>query len=127
MALHNELGKTGEELAVKWLKENGYEILDCNWRYSIFEIDIVATKACPDDRFERGKFLHFIEVKTRNFSRSGHPEDSVTRKKFKKLKKAADEYLFQNPGYPWIQYGILSITIYKNREPEYFFIEDVFL
>ena len=118
MASHNELGKTGEELGAQWLQEKGYEILHRNWRYSYFEIDIIATK---------GKFLHFVEVKARNFSPVGNPEDSVTKKKFTYLKKAADEYLFLNPGNPWIQYNILSITLYLDREPTYFFMEDVFL
>ena len=118
MASHNETGKEGEELAAKWLKENGYDLLHRNWRHSHYEIDIVATK---------GKFLHFIEVKTLNSSFFGNPEDSVTKKKFKHLQKAADEYLFLNPGHQWIQYDILSITLHRNKEAEYFFIEDVFL
>ena len=118
MASHNDLGKTGEELAVKWLEENGYEILHRNWRYSYFEIDIIGRK---------GKFLHFIEVKTRNASRVGFPEDSVTKKKFKNLQRAADQYLFLNPGDPWIQYNIISITLHRDKEAEFFFIEDVFL
>ena len=76
MASHNELGKEGEELAAKWLSENGYSILHTNWRHSHYEIDIVATK---------GKFLHFVEVKARKASPFGYPEDSVTKKKFKNL------------------------------------------
>ncbi len=118
MALHNELGKEGEEMAAKWLAGKGYKILQRNWRYSYHELDIVASK---------GKFLHFVEVKARNHSPLGHPEDSVTKKKFKNLQKAADQYLFLNPGHKWIQYDILSITLHKNSETEYFLIEDVFL
>ena len=118
MAIHNELGKTGEDLAAGWLTEKGYEILHRNWRRSYHEIDIVAIK---------GKFLHFIEVKTRKSSTLGNPEDSVTKKKFKSLKKAADEYLFLNPGHKWIQYDILSITLNKGGETEFFLLEDVFL
>jgi putative endonuclease len=118
MASHNELGKEGEQMAVKWLSEHGYEILHCNWRHSHYEVDIVATK---------GNFLHFVEVKARNFSPFGYPEDSVTKKKFKNLQKAADEYLFLNPGHQWIQYDILSITLHRDKEAEYFLIEDVFL
>lgn len=117
MASHNELGKEGEELASKWLSEQGYTILHTNWRHSHYEIDIVATK---------GKFLHFVEVKARNASSFGYPEDSVTKKKFKNLQKAADEYLFLNPGHQWIQYDVLSITLI-GKEAEYFLIEDIFL
>lgn len=118
MASHNKLGIEGENLAENWLKEKGYEILHRNWRHSHYEIDIVALK---------NKMLHIVEVKTRWSSRFGFPEDSVTKKKFKNLQKAADEFLFLNPGYKWIQYCILSITLHKNKEPEYFLIEDVFL
>lgn len=117
MASHNELGKEGEALAARWLKENGYAVLHCNWRHSHYEIDIVATK---------GKFLHFVEVKARKASPFGNPEDSVTKKKFKNLQKAANEYLFLNPGHQWIQYDILSITLHNEKENEYFLIEDVF-
>ncbi len=118
MALHNELGKDGEQMAADWLREKGYEILHINWRYSRYEIDIVAKK---------NEKLHFVEVKTRQSDCYGNPEDSVTKKKFKKLQRAVDEYLFRHPGNPWIQYDILAITINKGGETEYFLLEDVFL
>jgi len=119
MASHNELGKEGEEMAARWLKENGFDLLHRNWRHGHNEIDIVAT---------RGKFLHFVEVKIRRASPfGGHPEESVTKKKFRHLLKAADEYLFLNPGHQWIQYDVLAITLQGNGDAEYFFIEDVFL
>lgn len=118
MALHNSLGVDGENLAAEWLKEKGYEILYRNWRHSHYEIDIIAFKT---------KMLHFIEVKCRNDSSFGYPEDSVTKKKFRNLKRAADEFLFLNPGHRWIQYDIISITLYKDKEPEFFLLEDVFL
>ena len=120
MADHNELGKEGEAMARQWLTEKGYTVVAQNWRYGKHEIDIIAT---------RGKFLHFVEIKTRKDSKMGYPEDSVTRKKFQSLKKAADEYLFRHPGHPCIQYDILAITVYPDpgREPAFFLLEDVYL
>ncbi|MDP4264155.1 MAG: YraN family protein [Bacteroidota bacterium] len=118
MAEHNKFGTEGEVLAVKWLEEKGYKILHRNWRHSYYEIDIIAIK---------NKMLHIIEVKARNFSKFGHPEDSVGKKKFKNLQRATDEFLFLNPGYQWIQYDILAITLFKNKDPEFFLLEDVFL
>jgi putative endonuclease len=118
MAEHNKFGTEGEDLAVRWLKEKGYEILHRNWRHSHYEIDIIAMK---------GKMLHIVEVKARNFSAFGHPEDNVGKKKFKNLQRAADEFLFLNPGYQWIQYDILAITLFKDKEAEFFLLEDVFL
>jgi putative endonuclease len=118
MAQHNEFGTEGENMAVKWLTEKGYEILHRNWRFGQYEIDIIAHK---------NNFLHIIEVKTRHASPFGHPEDSVGRAKFKNLQRATDRFLQLNPGHKWIQYNILAITLFKNREPEFFLLEDVFL
>ena len=118
MASHNKLGETGELLAEAWLTKKGYNILHRNWRFKKYEIDIIAT---------RNNKLHFLEIKTRNASPFGHPEDSVTKKKFRSLKRAANQFLFLHHGYPWIQYDILAITIYPDKETEYFLLEDVFL
>jgi putative endonuclease len=118
MAMHNELGKEGEKMAVEWLKEKGYEILHINWRYSYYEIDVIARK---------NEKLHFVEVKARKNDTFGNPENSVTKRKFKRLQQAADQYLFLNPGTKWIQYDVLAITLEKKGETEYFLLEDVFL
>jgi putative endonuclease len=116
MASHNETGKKGELLAVEWLKENDYRVLHVNWRHSYYEIDIVATKECT---------LHIIEVKTRNSLTFGHPEESVSKKKFINLMNAAEEYLFQFPQWPRMQYDVLSITKLPGLPIEFFLIEDV--
>lgn len=118
MAEHNNLGNEGEDLAADWLIKKGYKILFRNWRHSRYEIDMVALK---------GDTLHIIEVKSRNHSRFGYPEDNVTKKKFRSLKRAADEFLYRNPGYNWVQYDILSITLYRNGNKEFFLLEDVFM
>ena len=118
MALHNELGKEAEQIAVNYLIESGYEILHCNWRYSRYEIDIIAKK---------NELLRIIEVKALKTSALRYPEESVTKKKFKYLLKAADEFLFQNPQYHHVQFDILSIVLNPEKEPEFFLIEDVFL
>lgn len=118
MATHNDLGKQGEEMAVTWLVEQGYKILHCNWRYLKYEVDIIASK---DDK------LHIVEVKTLHYPSIGNPEDSVTKKKFRFLVNATDEFLYQHPGFKDVRFNILSITIHKDKKPEFFFIEDVYL
>ncbi|HYC41338.1 MAG TPA: YraN family protein [Chitinophagaceae bacterium] len=116
MAIHNDFGKEAEQLATKWLAENGFCILHRNWRHGSLEIDIVARKE---------KYLHFIEVKALRGKR--RPEESVRKKKFKKLQRAVHEYIFRFPGDGWIRYDILAITVNPGKKPEYFLIEDVFL
>jgi len=118
MASHNQLGKEGEQLAVNYLVEKGYEILHRNWRHSHYEIDIIAKK---------NDLLRIIEVKALKSRGINFPEQSVTKKKFRYLLNAADEFLFHNQQYRHVQFDILSITLHPTNEPEFFLIEDVFL
>ncbi len=118
MAEHNELGKEGELLAEAWLVKKGFRILQKNWRFSRYEIDIVAIK---------DGLPHFIEVKTRSSYLYGQPEDHVKPKKIRDLLKGVDEYLYQHPEYNNFHLDILSITMHPQFETEYFFIEDVCL
>jgi putative endonuclease len=118
MAHHNLTGNLGEEMAVKFLMDNNYTILHRNWRHLHWETDIIATKNSK---------LHFIEVKTRRTTTFGHPENDVSRKKIKNLMGAAEEFLLLYPNWNLIQFDILSITLEKNKAPQYFLIEDVSL
>lgn len=115
MAVHIELGRKGERLAEDYLLEKGYAILHRNWRHAHLEIDLIAY---------REPVLHFIEVKLRS-SKKVLPEKSVNKKKFRYLLKAADEFLYQHPQYRHIQFDIVAVTL--GKEPELFFIEDVYL
>lgn len=118
MAHHNITGKLGEQMAVKYLLAKGYTIIYRNWRHGNWEVDIIATQK---------NMLHFIEVKTRRTSTFGHPEEGVSKNKIKYLMSAAEEFLLQYPKWKLIQFDILSITIEKNKEPQFFLIEDVAL
>jgi len=117
MALHNLLGKEGELLATRYLRDKGYEVLYNNWRFSRFEIDIIATK---------NNRLHFTEVKSRSSKKHGFPEEKVTKQKFQFLAAAADEFLYRNPQYKHIQFDILSINKLPDGTAEYFLIEDIY-
>lgn len=118
MAQHNMLGQQGEQMAIAYLQQLGFVVLHHNWRYSYYEIDIIATKK---------EVLHFVEVKIRSSKKFGLPEEAVTKKKFQRLLTAADEFLYQHPQYKHVQYDILAITVIKNTHPEFFLIEDVYL
>lgn len=105
MAEHNELGKKGEELAVEYLRENGYEILDRNWIFQKAEIDIIAQK---------DNFLAVIEVKTRSSLDFGLPQEFVKPKKIQLLIKAVNAYINDREIDFEIRFDI--IAIYKNGE-----------
>ena len=82
-------GKLGEDLAVQYLKKNGFKILDRNFRIRGGEIDIVALDPSMGSRQET---LVFIEVKTRKSDEFGTPLESITPWKMRALIKAAEFY-----------------------------------
>ncbi|MES2774889.1 MAG: YraN family protein [Bacteroidota bacterium] len=114
---HIETGNKGETLAVDFIQQKGFQILERNWRFKRCEVDIIASKE---------KTLHFFEVKTRTGNQLLLPEASVSNKKMNKLKEAAAEYLYLHPEWKWLQFNVLAITIYGDKQTEIFMIEDVF-
>ena len=100
MAEHNELGKLGEEMAVEFLRENGYTILETNWTFQKAEIDIIAQKE---------NILAVIEVKTRSTLDFGLPQDFVKPKKIQLLVKAVDAFINQRNLDIEVRFDIIAI------------------
>ena len=42
MAEHNIIGKIGEELAAKIMREKGFRVVDMNWKFGHLEMDVIA-------------------------------------------------------------------------------------
>lgn len=106
MAEHNELGKFGEELAVEFLQQNGYAILETNWTFQKAEIDIIAKKE---------NTLAVVEVKTRSSIEFGLPQDFVKPKKIQLLVKAVNEYVVSNDLDVEIRFDIVAIYKQENN------------
>ena len=66
------------------LKKEGYRVIARNYRNAFGEIDIIA---------QDGKTLCFIEVRTRTQDWHGHPFESISPVKQKKIIRAARGYL----------------------------------
>ena len=107
MAEHNDLGILGEEMAVDYLINNGFEILERNFRFQKAEIDIIAQKE---------EFVVVVEVKTRNSAYFGDPQSFVSKKKIKLLVMAANEYLISNQLENEVRFDIVAIL--KNSKEE---------
>lgn len=69
-------GKLGEEIAKKYLEDKGYKIIEQNYKTRYGETDIIA---------KSGKELVFVEVRTKIGENFGTPEDSLDKRKLKKL------------------------------------------
>lgn len=100
MAEHNDLGQLGEDLAVAWLKNHGFEILERNWRGRNEEIDVIARK---DNQ------LIIVEVKTRKTRAFGNPENSVSLSKQRNLVNAAELYIKKKNSHLETRFDILSV------------------
>ena len=101
VAEHYELGNKGEQLAVNYLINKGYKIVERNWRFQKAEIDIIATK---------DKILISVEVKTRSTNDFGSPQDFVTPKKIKLMVSAMNEYILNKDLDIELRFDIVAIT-----------------
>lgn len=101
MAIHNELGKTGEEEAVRFLTEKGYQILHRNWHSGKKELDIVA---------KYNNELIVIEVKTRRNKNYGSPEDAVNEQKIRRIVASADAYIRKHAIDLPVRFDIITLT-----------------
>ena len=89
MSTNKEIGKLGEDIGVKYLKNKGYKILDRNFeKRAVFlkfgEIDIIAQK---------DKIIIFCEVKTLSSEKRLSPEERVDFKKKETIAKIAEIWL----------------------------------
>jgi putative endonuclease len=111
------LGQWGEELAARFLENNGYTILGRNFHTAHGEIDIVASK--------QGALI-FVEVKTRSSHAFAYPEDSVTLRKQAALLSAAEDYIQAHPesSDSW-QFDVIAIERKPGGKPEIVHFENV--
>ena len=101
MAIHNELGKEGEEEAIRYLKKQGYRILHRNWRSGRKELDIIA---------EFQGELIIIEVRTRRDIHFGQPEESINERKIRRIVASADAYIRKYRIDLPVRFDIISLT-----------------
>ena len=113
----HELGKIGEELAINYLINKGYQILERNWHSGHKEIDIIALD---------GDTLVAIEVKTRKSNTFGDPDIAVGVMKQKMLIWAADAYVRYKNLDVDVRFDIISI-VFTDTDKKIEHIEDAFI
>jgi putative endonuclease len=114
---HLYLGKSGEENAVSFLKENGYKILARNYKTKLGEIDIIAV--------DKDTYC-FIEVKTRHSDKFGLPSEAISSIKQRQISKAALNFLKENKLLDKkARFDVVSI-IYQKDAPRLDLIKNAF-
>ena len=81
-AARRHSGLRGESLAARHLEALGWEILAARVRVGRDEIDLLAVEPGPP------RTLVVVEVRTRTTARCGTPEESVDRRKIRRLYRA---------------------------------------
>ena len=102
---NRQKGTLGEEIALKYLTEKGYKLIDKNWHYSkSAEIDLIM---------KNDNTLIFVEVKSRSNLNFGHPFEAITQNKMKNIKLAVIAYLNDHQNLKFNNYRIDGIAIIK--------------
>ena len=102
-----ERGQEGERLAARFLEEQGFRILDRNYRNRLGEIDIVAE--------DRG-VLVFVEVRTLKSSAGHSPEETIQWKKQQRISRTALAYIqYKRLEDRPARFDVVSITLDGNR------------
>lgn len=95
-----ELGVKGEDIAVAYLKKEGYKILARNWFSDHKEIDIIA---------KQGEEIVIVEVKTREGDFFEEPWEAVSTQKIRNLVEVADAWLIQKEIDLETRFDVISI------------------
>ncbi len=116
MASHNDFGKQAEELAEKYLIDQGYEIQGKNFIFGKGEIDLIVIK---------NNWLIFVEVRARSDIQFGYPEQTISKSKASLIIKTAEQYVYKTNWKGNIRFDIISI-ISQDDSMEIVHFEDAF-
>ena len=101
MDARTAVGRYGEDVAVRYLEDLGYRIVDRNWRCRAGELDIVAVDV---------ECLVVCEVKTRRSERFGPPQAAVTPVKLARLRRLTAMWLAQQDvSWPSVRLDVVAV------------------
>ena len=112
-----DFGHQCEVMACNYLEDNGYKILETNWRSGHKEIDIIAQK---------DEMLIIVEVKSRKNEDFINAEDAVNDKKTRNLIRAAHNYILQKNLNCDVRFDIITIILNSPNKYQINHIEDAF-
>jgi putative endonuclease len=120
MAAKDELGRRGEDVAVRYLQERGLVVLDRNWRCRDGELDVVAADA------DVGRLV-VCEVKTRSSTRFGEPAEAVTERKAHRIRRLANLWLAAHQ-VRWceVRFDVCAVLIEHGGPPTVHYYEAAF-
>ncbi|MCM3130359.1 MULTISPECIES: YraN family protein [unclassified Paenibacillus] len=99
-----EKGGAGEKAAMQYLKQQGYDIMDTNWKCKSGELDIVAQKD--------GTYI-FAEIRSRtSLDRFGTHLESVNQRKIAQVRRTAAVYIQERKLYNSpIRFDVIGVLL----------------
>ena len=108
-------GAIGEQAAVDYLRQNGFMIVERNYRVGQDEIDIIAS------HYDE---LHFVEVKTRKYGSMTAPEEAINERKWRAMRRAASAYMAQHRSMLEPKFSLVAVEMVGDRVEALRFVED---
>ena len=104
-----DFGKQGEQMAVDYLIDKGYSIMERNFVCGKNEVDIIARNK---------QEIVFIEVKTRATHAFGEPEEAVNIRKQRLIIAVANAYIVKCDIDLEARFDIISIVDNMDGKPQ---------
>lgn len=102
-------GMKGEKLAARYYQEQGYEILEANYRFKRGEVDFIALSRDEN-------LLVFVEVKNRRRKDYGNPETFVSPQQQERIHETAEEYIYAINWHKDIRFDIACVDSHEKVE-----------
>lgn len=112
-----KLGYVGEDAVCKYLTERSYKILAKNFTIRGGELDIIA---------ENGKYIVFVEVKTRQIGGLVSGLEAITRSKQRLVVRAAEAFIAKHPSELQPRFDVAEVEMYNNEVTAISYIENAF-
>ena len=114
------IGDWGEDVAARYLREQGYEIVAQGYRSRYGEIDLIARDA---------QYLAFVEVKTRKSAHFSEAREAISPSKIRKIRQTAEMYWLGHETDLQPRFDVIEIYAPQGvgtKEPEILHLEDAF-
>ena len=103
-----QLGRWGEEQAVRYLEAHGCRVVATNWRCVAGEVDVIVRD---------GERLAFVEVRTRRGGAYGSPEESITPQKLARMAAVAESYVYEQGWEGDWRLDVVAIRVRRGEAP----------
>ena len=112
-----DIGNTGEDFTVKYLTQEGYQIIERNYTMRGGEVDIIA---------EKDEVIAFVEVKSRKVDSMVSGLEAITKSKQLHIIKTAQKYYCETNCKLQPRFDVASVIIQNGIVKAIDYLENAF-